>query len=348
MTAHRAELGVPPSPNCRCGMSLDDRLSRPLVEMSVAVDPDRRLVAQLFLAALYRRAPERALVEVRYRTADGMGRFFDSIERLDLIAQRIVALASETDVYVGVLPRRQHGGGREDLVDTASVVWADCDTAGAVSALRRFRPMPAMVVSSGTAQNCHAYWFLRKPVSLDAIELLNRRLALTLGADVRCSDPARILRPSGSVNMKHDPATPVRLLRCAPRQLVDIADLQRDLPPLPEPPAARPPCAILAGRSADTFDGISPRVYFERLTGLVVGRSGKVCCPFHEDRTPSLHVWEEPTRGWYCFGCGRGGSVYQLAAWLWLPAQVAAAPLRGQDFTELRARLEDLFSSDIT
>ena len=34
-------------------------------------------------------------------------------------------------------------------------------------------------------------------------------------------------------------------------------------------------------------------------------------CPFHADTKPSLTVWRDPQRGWYCFGCGRGGSVFE-------------------------------------
>lgn len=34
------------------------------------------------------------------------------------------------------------------------------------------------------------------------------------------------------------------------------------------------------------------------------------CCPFHGERTPSLHV-HEAKRIWKCFGCGRGGGVVQ-------------------------------------
>ena len=30
-----------------------------------------------------------------------------------------------------------------------------------------------------------------------------------------------------------------------------------------------------------------------------------------------MHVYEDPARGWYCFGCRRGGSVYDLAGALW-------------------------------
>lgn len=43
--------------------------------------------------------------------------------------------------------------------------------------------------------------------------------------------------------------------------------------------------------------------------GLHVGRAGVISCPFHKgDRTPSLKLYDGE-RGWYCFGCGRGGSV---------------------------------------
>jgi hypothetical protein len=37
-----------------------------------------------------------------------------------------------------------------------------------------------------------------------------------------------------------------------------------------------------------------------RRFGSRVGRSRKVRCPLHEDRTASLHVYREPERGWYC------------------------------------------------
>lgn len=32
----------------------------------------------------------------------------------------------------------------------------------------------------------------------------------------------------------------------------------------------------------------------------------KVICPFHEDRSPSLHIFTK-TNSWYCFSCGIGG-----------------------------------------
>jgi hypothetical protein len=88
--------------------------------------------------------------------------------------------------------------------------------------------------------------------------------------------------------------------------------------------------------SVDPLLLVPPPVYFERLTGVRVGRSGKLRCFFHHDRSPSLHVYPEAGRGWYCFGCGRGGSVYDLAALLW------GRKTRGGDFLELRRELENL------
>ncbi len=86
--------------------------------------------------------------------------------------------------------------------------------------------------------------------------------------------------------------------------------------------------------SPDPLLLVPPPVYFERLTGQRVGRSGKLHCLFHDDQHPSLHVYPEAGRGWYCFGCGRGGSVYDLAALL------SGRKTRGADFLELRRELE--------
>jgi len=93
--------------------------------------------------------------------------------------------------------------------------------------------------------------------------------------------------------------------------------------------------ASLTDRGDDLLRLVPPPVYFERLTGLRVGRSGKLRCLFHDDRSPSLHVYQEPERGWYCFGCGRGGSIYDLAALL------SGRGTRGRDFVELRRWLKE-------
>ena len=40
--------------------------------------------------------------------------------------------------------------------------------------------------------------------------------------------------------------------------------------------------------------------------GFEINRAGFMCCPFHNEKTPSLKVYEN-NRGWNCFGCGEGG-----------------------------------------
>ena len=45
--------------------------------------------------------------------------------------------------------------------------------------------------------------------------------------------------------------------------------------------------------------------------GLKINRSGMICCPFHDDRHPSLKLNEDY---FYCFGCGVHGDVIALTA----------------------------------
>ena len=41
------------------------------------------------------------------------------------------------------------------------------------------------------------------------------------------------------------------------------------------------------------------------------GQNWMGCCPFHQEKTPSFSV--SPAKGFYkCFGCGKGGSVYNF------------------------------------
>ena len=44
----------------------------------------------------------------------------------------------------------------------------------------------------------------------------------------------------------------------------------------------------------------------ERYTGQRIERH-KIRCPFHQDDTPSLQIYDDG--GWKCFGCGKHGDV---------------------------------------
>jgi hypothetical protein len=242
---------------------------------------DGRRATRRFLAALYCSAPAGSLVELRFATPAGMRRRFHGVAEVERVVDAVAGLARWTDVFVGAMPRRRRGGRRDDLVEHGSVVWVDCDGDESVEALAAFRPQPAVQVASGSHQNRHAYWVLREPVGLDVVEPLNRRLALELGADARCSDAARILRPAGSANWKSGRPRAVRLIALEQRS-VDVAELDRRLPALPADVTVRSRrSSRLAGE--DRLLAVSPRVYVKRLLGVPVGRDGKVRCPFHED-----------------------------------------------------------------
>ena len=42
--------------------------------------------------------------------------------------------------------------------------------------------------------------------------------------------------------------------------------------------------------------------------GIEISRTGFTVCPFHNEKTPSLKIYKD-SRGFYCFGCGKGGDV---------------------------------------
>lgn len=64
---------------------------------------------------------------------------------------------------------------------------------------------------------------------------------------------------------------------------------------------------------------VSAREAAERAGLPIVLRGGKAwtCCPLHGERTPSMRLYEEPERGFYCFGCHKGGDAIKLYAELY-------------------------------
>jgi CHC2 zinc finger/Bifunctional DNA primase/polymerase, N-terminal len=95
----------------------------------------------------------------------------------------------------------------------------------------------------------------------------------------------------------------------------------------PEPRGTPP----LAGD--DPLRQLPAALYVTVLTGRELGRGAKVSCPFHEETEPSLHCYDDPDRGWYCFGCSTGGSIIDFGARLY------GIEPRGAGFHEIRRRL---------
>jgi DNA primase len=59
-------------------------------------------------------------------------------------------------------------------------------------------------------------------------------------------------------------------------------------------------------RAADIVKVISDHVSLKKM-----GSSWKGLCPFHEEKTPSFNVRQEPAV-FHCFGCGEGGDVFKF------------------------------------
>jgi hypothetical protein len=249
-------------------------------------------------------------------------------------------------VFVGAMARYpvadgQAPGGKAAL-RLGRLVWADCDSTAAVDALAVFPITPTFLIESGGVTpegraKVHAWWSLMgAPLAPDAIEHVNRRLARTLGADAQAVDASRVLRLPGVPYRKRELKA---LTVCV--DLGDDVDRDELLRNAPEPPPPPPPRLVVRYfsdgddvrellRSIETCD------YVSRLTGQRV-EPGAIRCPLsdHEDRTPSFHVYEAD-RGWWCFGCSRGGDVFDLAAALW---QLD----RDREFPALLERLGELF-----
>ena len=63
--------------------------------------------------------------------------------------------------------------------------------------------------------------------------------------------------------------------------------------------------------------------------GLKVGRNGMACCPFHDDKHPSMKI----DTGYYCFGCGAHGDAIGYVAQMYGLSQYDAACKLIEDFS---------------
>ena len=66
-----------------------------------------------------------------------------------------------------------------------------------------------------------------------------------------------------------------------------------------------------------------------RFYGLEMNRAGMACCPFHDDKNPSLKVYDDH---FYCFGCGATGDCTGFVAKLFGLRQIDAAKKISEDF----------------
>lgn len=81
--------------------------------------------------------------------------------------------------------------------------------------------------------------------------------------------------------------------------------------------------------------------YVHDISGQTSNRAGYVRCPSptHEDRTPSLRVYDTAEKGWYCYGCERGGSIIDF----WALTIGYVGPLRGHVYLTLEQQAVDFY-----
>jgi hypothetical protein len=299
--------------------------------------------------------------------------FHDPGDRRAIYDHVLDRLARGDEMFCGPVPRVEPKP-RKEAARAGRVLWVDIDrksdapapTLGdveqllssegdepvhdglvAAAALLRFAMPPHVVVFSGSG-GAHGYWRIEDVLAAEWIERANARLIHALNADWASYDRNRFLRMPGGINGKTG-----RHCHLIHADLTSRAYDVRDLVGgLPDPPADDPraPKRIRRRQVApsprraavnDPVDRWTPREYFAALCGITeTDRDAKVQCPLpdHDDPRASLWIGDTPESGWFCFGCCRGGRIFDLASLLiggpW------GVDLRGEAFRTARAELE--------
>ena len=85
-------------------------------------------------------------------------------------------------------------------------------------------------------------------------------------------------------------------------------------------------------RKSNVFEAVKESVTTRQAAeyyGVQVGRNGMACCPFHDDRHPSMKV----DRRFHCFGCQADGDVIDFTARLFGLSSKEAALKLAEDFS---------------
>ncbi len=227
-----------------------------------AIPQDAALLLQL--AAICGAAPASELIEVRPLHRDGRPaldarEFVPVPDAAHRVPELVRELAPRMNVYVGAAPRTRPDGCAA-AVAAVRMLWADLDGPDALERLRDFHPRPSIEVETSPGRGL-AMWALREAATPAFAQRANRRLALALAADMAATDPARILRPIGSLNHK---LTPPRHVTCTNLELhtFTLDQVVGSLPDTdhyrPRQPPARPvagdPSRILAGLARTVRD----------------------------------------------------------------------------------------------
>jgi hypothetical protein len=296
---------------------------------------------ELYLGQLADGARAGQLLDVRWaRSPIEMRRRFLPANAPEQAVALIAALAPRADVYMGVALRERREGGKRAIAGSR-LLFVECDRLPDEQLVSRLPP--TIEIASGTPGHRHLYWRLDTLAPTERVESANRRLARAAGGDPQSVDVARILRPPDTLNHKSDPPRAVRLLALRRGARYSLSQLIGELPPTSEArleSPTRPPRVAIRTELDRRLRAIPASDYVFALTGREPDRQGKVLCPFHSEKHPSLQLYRDGS--FYCFGCGRGGSIVDFAAALW------GCGTRGEEFLALRAHLARRFALERT
>lgn len=80
------------------------------------------------------------------------------------------------------------------------------------------------------------------------------------------------------------------------------------------------------------FDEAKARLTMAQVAkeyGYSANRAGFICCPFHNEKTASLKLYD---RSFHCYGCGAGGTVIDFVAMLFQLDALGAVKRLNEDF----------------
>jgi hypothetical protein len=285
------------------------------------------------------RATRQANGQLRMRSRRDPRHYLDAGDAYALCRLAGIARGRGEEVFCTPLPRERAEPGKR-AVGRGSVVWVDLDGADRNGLREIGRLKPHLWLASGAGQ--HLYWRLADELPPTKVEELNRRLCHWLGGDPACCEYGRIMRLPGTFNQRRGQWC--RIVRADRSRTPVEPEAIRAALPDPKPPR---PVSENGGRghgssvADDKLLLIAPPAYFLALCGLrVPDDGGMVKCPLpdHDDAYASCQVYAEAEQGWWCFGCARGGRIYDLASLMSCGAW--GRELRGEAFRCARELVE--------
>lgn len=197
--------------------------------------------AAAYLTRLFYPLDEDEQIEIRYKPVSGNGHMQREFAYGTNHALKIIGSLPRpgSDVYVGVAPRQENTGTKEE-VHRIQCVWADLDAKDGHTYESRLEQLsglslePSILVWSGGG--IHAYWMFEKsesgPEALFQAEQTMARIAKALDGDA-VHNRSRILRVPGTYNCKElnnpRPVEMVSLIRCNEYPLEELSEWSAEL-----------------------------------------------------------------------------------------------------------------------